>query len=479
MVARGSPRGAERCLRSGDGRRLRRVRGELPAARRKRVPGRRLGRAGAPRGVAAAGLGDHGQGPLAAKRTARGPAVVAGRHGAGARVGRGVPVHLRALGRRDVVPRAELSRPVARILESDASGCVGTDARWLAATHPDDRAGVDEAARRLLASRPVDYEHRVRDRDGVERWMWVRERPEQAADGRLLVHGAMTDVTARKWAEGQLGEALEDARNSYAELSALHDQMQRIVGSIDELFYTDELRVDGSWHSTWIGDNFRRFIGDVEDGVDPQKVWDDQVHPEDRERYDGVDARILALEAVDLEYRLVGPDGAIRWVWERMRPSGAARREPGRRRGGAGHHRAQALGGAARGCARARRAGAHRGGPGEPDGSADGAREPQALRRAAQLRTGCDPSRAGSRAPAAGHRPFQAHERHVRSRGRRRGVARGRTAALRGRALGRHRRAHRRRGARRRDARGRQARRPAGRRRARSPARGVRDRAAR
>jgi diguanylate cyclase (GGDEF)-like protein/PAS domain S-box-containing protein len=216
----------------------------------------------------------------------------------------------------------ELSRPVARILASDTPGCVGTDERWLAATHPDDRAGVDEAARRLLADRPVDYEHRVRDRDGVERWMWVRERPERTADGRLLVHGAMTDVTARKWAEGQLGEALEDARNSYAELSALHDQMQRIVGSIDQLFYTDELRPDGSWHSNLIGDNFRRFIGDVEDGVDPQKVWDDAVHPEDRELYDAVDARVLALEAVDLEYRLVGRDGGILWVWERMRPSG-------------------------------------------------------------------------------------------------------------------------------------------------------------
>jgi diguanylate cyclase (GGDEF)-like protein/PAS domain S-box-containing protein len=216
----------------------------------------------------------------------------------------------------------ELSRPVARILDVEAPGCVGTDPRWLAATHPDDRAGVDEAARRLLANRPVDYEHRVRDRDGAERWMWVRERPERTAGGRLLVHGAMTDVTARKWAEGQLGEALEDARGSYSELSELHDQMQRIVGSIDELFYTDELRPDGSWHSNWIGDNFRRFIGDVPEGADPQLVWDDAVHPDDRERYDAVDARVLALEAVDLEYRLVAADGSVRWVWERMRPSG-------------------------------------------------------------------------------------------------------------------------------------------------------------
>ena len=216
----------------------------------------------------------------------------------------------------------ELSRPVARVLDVDASGCVGTDERWLAATHPDDRAGVSEAGRRLLAGRPVDYEHRVRDRDGCERWVWVRERPERASDGRLFVHGAMTDVTARKEAEGQLGEALEEARRSYAELSALHDQMRRVVGSIDELFYTDELRADGAWHSTWIGENWRRFIGDVESGQDPQEIWDDAVHPDDRERYHAVEARILALEAVDVEYRLVGADGEIRWVWERMRPSG-------------------------------------------------------------------------------------------------------------------------------------------------------------
>jgi diguanylate cyclase (GGDEF)-like protein/PAS domain S-box-containing protein len=216
----------------------------------------------------------------------------------------------------------ELSRPVARIVGEDGPGCVGTDERWLEATHPEDRSGVSEASRRLLASRPVDYEHRVRDRDGVERWMWVRERPERTPDGRLLVHGAMTDVTARKSAEGQLGGALEDARTSYTELSALHDQMHRIVASIDELFYTDELRPDGSWHSSWIGDNFRRFIGDVPDGVSPQDVWDNAVHPEDRAHYNAVEARILALEAVDLEYRLLDPDGSVRWVWERMRPSG-------------------------------------------------------------------------------------------------------------------------------------------------------------
>jgi diguanylate cyclase (GGDEF)-like protein/PAS domain S-box-containing protein len=216
----------------------------------------------------------------------------------------------------------ELSRPVARVGGDDAQGCVGTDERWLAATHADDRAGVSEAGRRLLSGRPVDYEHRVRDRDGLERWVWVRERPERLSDGRMLVHGAMTDVTARKEAEGQLGEAFEEARRSYGELSELHDQMRRIVASIDELFYTDELGPDGVWHSSWIGDNWRKFIDDGSPDIDPQLAWDNAVHPDDRDRYVAVDSRILALEAVDFEYRLVGEDGTTRWVFERMRPSG-------------------------------------------------------------------------------------------------------------------------------------------------------------
>ena len=322
VVAGGPPRGAERGVRRGDRRRLRRVRGALPAAGRKRVPGCRRGRAGAPRDTAA-GVGDHGQGPLAAKRPARRPAALAGPtwNGCSSRSrSTCTPTSSHPRGRRRWYAS---SRGPSRGSSSTTRPAVwGRTSAGSPRRIPTTARASSEAVRRLLASRPVDYEHRVRDRDGMERWMWVRERPERSADGRLLVHGAMTDVTARKWAEGQLGEALEDARGSYAELSALHDQMQRIVGSIDELFYTDELRPDGSWHSTWIGDNFRRFIGDVEDGVDPQTIWDDQVHPEDRELYDGVDARILALEAVDLEYRLVAPDGQVRWVWERMRPSG-------------------------------------------------------------------------------------------------------------------------------------------------------------
>ena len=260
--------------------------------------------------------------------------------------------------------------------------------------------------------------------------------PQRASDGRLFVHGAMTDVTARKEAEGQLGEALEEARRSYAELSALHDQMRRVVGSIDELFYKDELRADGAWHSTWIGENWRRFIGDVESGQDPQEIWDDAVHPDDRERYHAVEGahprpRGRRRRVPPGRSRRRDPLGLGAHAPERP----ASRRHPRGRRRRAGHHGAQALGGAPRGGARARRAGASRGRPREPHRSADGSRQPAPLRGAARHCARHDASGTGPRAAAAGHRPLQAHERHLRSRGRRCGAARGRPAARRSPAL--------------------------------------------
>ena len=78
----------------------------LPAQRWQHLPGRRVGRIGRRHRCGSAGLGDHRQGPVAAQRAARRPADEPGRHGARARVGRGVPVHLRARSGRDVVARA-------------------------------------------------------------------------------------------------------------------------------------------------------------------------------------------------------------------------------------------------------------------------------------------------------------------------------------------------------------------------------------
>ncbi|WP_413198537.1 PAS domain S-box protein [Nostoc piscinale] len=45
--------------------------------------------------------------------------------------------------------------------------------------------------------------------------------------------------------------------------------------------------------------------------------WMDAVHPDDRDRVDQVVTQHLAGEATEIEYRILRPDGLMRWVWDR------------------------------------------------------------------------------------------------------------------------------------------------------------------
>ncbi|MBU4113338.1 MAG: PAS domain S-box protein [Gammaproteobacteria bacterium] len=83
-------------------------------------------------------------------------------------------------------------------VSSDAS-CV------LAILHPDDldRVGASiEASARTLT--PWQQEYRVKFADGTVRWLLGDALPERLADGAVLWHGLIKDITERKLAEDQL-----------------------------------------------------------------------------------------------------------------------------------------------------------------------------------------------------------------------------------------------------------------------------------
>ncbi len=71
-----------------------------------------------------------------------------------------------------------------------------------AVLHPDDVAAVRESilhsARTL---QPWQHEYRVRYADGIERWLQGSSMPGREADGSVLWHGFITDITERKEAE--------------------------------------------------------------------------------------------------------------------------------------------------------------------------------------------------------------------------------------------------------------------------------------
>jgi diguanylate cyclase (GGDEF)-like protein/PAS domain S-box-containing protein len=61
----------------------------------------------------------------------------------------------------------------------------------------------------------------------------------------------------------------------------------------------------------WTGHTPEEFLGDI-------ALWYECIHPDDVERVRDAEQRLFdSKEQLNLEYRIVGPDGEARWVWER------------------------------------------------------------------------------------------------------------------------------------------------------------------
>jgi diguanylate cyclase (GGDEF)-like protein/PAS domain S-box-containing protein len=97
--------------------------------------------------------------------------------------------------------------------------------------------------------------------------------------------------------------------------------LQRIAGTVAIMLYEMELRPEGSFEClAFVG--LETLIGPVADGVSPEDAYDAAVHPEDRDMYDALmtESGLWHGEPVEVEYRLLGPDGEVRWVLDRMKP---------------------------------------------------------------------------------------------------------------------------------------------------------------
>lgn len=100
----------------------------------------------------------------------------------------------------------------------------------------------------------------------------------------------------------------------------------RILGAIEEYVYTGEFLPDDSYRVIFAGPCRERFLGmGVEDAR--TAVWADYVHPDDVEIFDDAHSAAHVTGHLDVEYRLVGADGVLRWVRDR----GRLRRENGLR----------------------------------------------------------------------------------------------------------------------------------------------------
>lgn len=168
---------------------------------------------------------------------------------------------------------------------------------WLAATHPDDKAVVEQNFRDANATRsPFNVEYRLRRADGTYRWAIDAAAPRYSDSGEYLGYiGSVVDIDARR-------EVEEAQRNSEATLRRLTNTLPAFIWFA---------KADGEVY--YFNDRWYEYTGQSPEMALPNG-WVETVHPEDIEetarRWD--EARAMG-RFYEMEVRYRHRDGAYRW----------------------------------------------------------------------------------------------------------------------------------------------------------------------
>jgi PAS domain S-box-containing protein len=177
----------------------------------------------------------------------------------------------------------------------------GRPEAWIEAIHPDDRAALAEVMQSHVPSYETEY--RVVRPDGELRWIRSRGFPVHDERGRVYrMAGLARDVTDHKRAE----EALRTSE----------ERFRQIAENVREVFYI--LDID-SFNLIYVSPAYEEIWGrKVGEVLANPVAWFDSVHPEDAPRL--MESMSSPGQGFSVEYRVVRPDGEVRWIWGRGFP---------------------------------------------------------------------------------------------------------------------------------------------------------------
>jgi PAS domain S-box-containing protein len=143
------------------------------------------------------------------------------------------------------------------------------------------------------------------DAQGQLRWLQTIKRPIVSPDGTAnQVLGIATDITARKQAESALRLSEE--------------RFRQIAENIREVFWITEphdkklIYISPAYEEVW--GRPCRSLSEL------SRTWLDTIYPDDQARLTEAAETVQAGGDYDIEYRIVRPDGEIRWVRDRAFP---------------------------------------------------------------------------------------------------------------------------------------------------------------
>ena len=178
---------------------------------------------------------------------------------------------------------------------------------WEAAIHPEDRHLYEAFNATLAAGEDAGVEYRLIGADGVTRWVHDRAATRRRPDGSIEISGIVSDVT--------------EPRRLRAELAETHAALSRVVEAMDDHLYTLCVGADGITHTVYRGPHRDALAGGPLPAGEPaDRLWEELLHPDDRDRWDASVARLVNGLPIELEYRVLGLDGVERIVHDRVRP---------------------------------------------------------------------------------------------------------------------------------------------------------------
>ncbi len=140
-------------------------------------------------------------------------------------------------------------------------------------------------------------------KDGTEFPIDISLSPLNTEEG-VIVTAAIRDITERRRAEKMLQESEE--------------RFREMADKIPEVIWFSALEPE---KVLYVSPSFEHIWGlPVEDLYRNPRLWTETIHPEDRDRIIDIFSRWIAGEKIDyhnIEYRIVQPNGAIRWIHDR------------------------------------------------------------------------------------------------------------------------------------------------------------------
>lgn len=174
--------------------------------------------------------------------------------------------------------------------------------------HPDDQERVAaqfDRARNHPGAGPHNYfvEYRLRTKSGEYRWYADRQTVLHDAEGRpVALVGNTRDVMDRKSTE----QALQESQ----------DRFEQVLESLNEVVWAADIQKP---HVLYMNSAAERVYGrPVQEFFDNPELWMEVIHPDDVERVRSLRKQVREDGSADMEFRIVRPDGEVRWVVNRV-----------------------------------------------------------------------------------------------------------------------------------------------------------------